>query len=207
LRSCDRRAICSGHRVVVGVLEALLRLHLHHRGWIGHRELLREHAVLRYPAICRQQAVGKADRCLRAWLCTGLLVQQRDQHYAASNATSSLTVSARTVTGSFTAADKVYDGSAAATITTRSLSGALSGDDVALSGGTASFDSKDVGTNKPVSGSGFTLAGTAKSNYTLGSVSGTTANITPKSISGSFTAADKPYDGTVAASIATRSVA
>ena len=55
---------------------------------------------------------------------------------------SSFNVNQATVTGSITANNKIYDGTTAATIATRALSGALAGDDVSLSGGTASFASK-----------------------------------------------------------------
>ena len=55
---------------------------------------------------------------------------------------SSFDVAKATVTGSITANNKIYDGTTAATIATRALSGALAGDDVSLSGGTASFASK-----------------------------------------------------------------
>ena len=66
-----------------------------------------------------------------------------------------------TVTGSITANNKIYDGTTAATIATRTLSGALAGDDVSLSGGTASFASKSVGTAKTVTATGLSLSGAA----------------------------------------------
>jgi len=50
------------------------------------------------------------------------------------------------------------------------------------------------------------VAGADKDNYRLDSVEGTTADITPLGISGSFTAADKVYDGTAAAIINGRSL-
>jgi trimeric autotransporter adhesin len=115
-------------------------------------------------------------------------------------------ITAKSITGSFTVANKVYDGNVAATITGRSLSGAIVGDQVSLTGGTAKFDTKNVGTDKTVTGSGFALAGDDKGNYTLESVAGTKADITAKPITGSFTAADKVYDGTVAATITDRSL-
>src|SRR5262249_57934988 len=59
---------------------------------------------------------------------------------------SSFNVNQATVTGSITANNKIYDGTTAATIASRALSGALAGDDVRLSGGSASFASKSVGT-------------------------------------------------------------
>ena len=63
------------------------------------------------------------------------------------------------MTGHFTAANKVYDGNASATILTRTLDGVIGGDDVSLSGGTASFADKNVGNGKTVTGTGFSLAG------------------------------------------------
>src|SRR4029079_6838972 len=71
------------------------------------------------------------------------------------------------VTGSFTAADKLYDGTTAATITVRSLPGVISPDDVTLTGGTATFSDANVGVNKTVTGTGFALAGADKGNYAL----------------------------------------
>jgi hypothetical protein len=103
-------------------------------------------------------------------------------NYAATYVAGTLTVSPKPVTGSFTADDKVYDGTADAAILTRSLEGKVGNDDVSLTGGTASFDNKDVGMHKPVSGGGFALGGAAKDNYLLSSVSGTSASITARPI-------------------------
>jgi hypothetical protein len=72
-----------------------------------------------------------------------------------------------TVFGGFTADNKIFDGSTAATILNRLLSGAVPGDQVALVGGTASFTTPDVGTSKTVLGTGFQLAGADRGNYTL----------------------------------------
>lgn len=71
------------------------------------------------------------------------------------------------VTGSFTAADRVYDGTTTAAITGRSLDGVLPGDEVLLVGGAASFDSPTVGASKLVTGTSFSLAGAEVGNYTL----------------------------------------
>jgi hypothetical protein len=90
----------------------------------------------------------------------------------------SYTVDKATLTGSFTAADKMYDGTTTATITNRSLTGVVGSDDVSLTGGTASFADANVGANKTVTGAGFTLAGADAGNYVLGSVANTTASIT-----------------------------
>src|SRR6185369_7562784 len=96
---------------------------------------------------------------------------------------SSFDVAKATVTGSITANNKIYDGTTAATIATRVLSGALAGDDVSLSGGTASFASKSVGTARTVTATGLTLSGAAAGNYQLASTSAsTTADIMGRSL-------------------------
>src|SRR5215218_1219101 len=124
---------------------------------------------------------------------------------ASNNSTQSppaptLTVNQKSVTGSFTTQNKVYDGDASATVLTRTLSGVISGDTVSLTGGTATFDTKNVGTAKTVTLSGASLSGTDAGNYTLASGPITdTADITAKTVTGSFTADDKEYDGTTAA--------
>jgi trimeric autotransporter adhesin len=118
-----------------------------------------------------------------------------------SVATAKADITPKPITGSFTVADKEYDGNAVAQITGRSLQGAINSDLVSLSGGTASFDNKNVGSDKPVNGTGFSLSGSDAGNYTLTSVADTTADITAKSITGSFTAADKVYDGNPNATI------
>jgi hypothetical protein len=113
-----------------------------------------------------------------------------------------LTVLPKTVPGAFTAANKVYDGNTGATITSRSItSGIVGGDDVTLTGGTATFDTKNVGNGKAVTGTGFALGGAQAGNYTLGTVTNTTANITPIPLTGTCTVANKVYDGTAAAAV------
>ena len=76
----------------------------------------------------------------------------------------------------------------------------------ALIGGTATFANKNVGTGKTVTLTGAVLAGADAGNYSLSSVATTTANITAKSITGSFTAANKVYDGNVSATVLTRTL-
>ena len=112
----------------------------------------------------------------------------------------------KSLTGSFTAQNKEYDGNTSATVLTRSLSGVVGTDDVSLTGGTATFADKNVGVGKTVTLTGATLGGADAGNYTLASVSTTTANITAKALTGSFTANNKQYDGTNAATVATRSL-
>ncbi|MEA2387108.1 MAG: trimeric autotransporter adhesin, partial [Thermoleophilaceae bacterium] len=110
-------------------------------------------------------------------------------------------ITTKGVTGSFSAANKPYDGGTGAAASSRSVNGAVGGDDVALTGGSATFGSKDVGTGKTVTLAGAALSGADAGNYNLTSVSSSTANITAKALTGSFTAASKAYDGTTAAAI------
>src|SRR5439155_675112 len=67
-----------------------------------------------------------------------------------SVATTVANITAKHITGSFTADNKEYDGNNSATVLTRSLSGAIGGDVVSLTGGTATFDNKTVANGKTV---------------------------------------------------------
>ena len=112
----------------------------------------------------------------------------------ATSAAAALTVAAKSVTGSFTAANKSYDGTTTATITGRSLSGAVSGDDVSLNGGSATFSDKQVANGKTVTGTGFVLAGSAAGNYSLASSTlTTTADIKALAVTITANAKSKTY--------------
>ena len=100
------------------------------------------------------------------------------QYAAATSVQQTLTVGAKSLMGSFTAANKTYDGTTAATVTGTSLTGKVGSDDVSLTGGTATFDTASAGSNKTVTLAGASLSGAAAANYSLGSVSTTTASIT-----------------------------
>lgn len=88
-----------------------------------------------------------------------------------------MTITARPLTGSFSAADKVYDGTTTATVVNRSVTGVILDDDVSLSGGTATFDNASVGASKTVTLTGASLTGADAGNYSLASVSTATAAI------------------------------
>ena len=77
---------------------------------------------------------------------------------------------------------------------------------MSLTGGTASFGNANVGAGKTVTLTGATLTGSAAGNYNLSSVGTTTAAITALGITGSFTAADKVYDGNPNATVLNRTV-
>jgi hypothetical protein len=103
------------------------------------------------------------------------------------------------ITGSFTAENKVYDGTTSAMVLSRTLNGAISTDTVSLSGGTAAFSDKNVGVNKTVTLSGAVLTGADAGNYTLDSITPTTASITPAPLSIAAVTNTKFFDGTVIA--------
>ena len=126
---------------------------------------------------------------------------------ASGNANTTADVIAVSLAASATANNKVYDGNDSAVIATRSLSGVIGSEDVTISGGTATFDNKNVGNGKAVSVVGMALSGADMANYSL--VSGnanTSADVTAASLTGSITAANKNYDGNNSATIATRSL-
>ena len=89
------------------------------------------------------------------------------------------TITPRAIIGSITAANKVYDGTTAATITSRTLSGVLGTDQVSYVGGTATFSDANVGNGKTVTATGLSLSGADSGNYTVNATATTTANILP----------------------------
>ncbi|WP_256380777.1 YDG domain-containing protein, partial [Herbaspirillum sp. B65] len=121
-----------------------------------------------------------------------------------SGSSISVTAKALTVSG-VTASDKVYDGSTTATLNTSGVSffGIVGGDDVSLGGsGVGSFANKNVGTNKAVTVSGYTLSGADAGNYLISQPTGLVATITKANLNVSgVTANNKTYDGTAAATL------
>jgi hypothetical protein len=104
-----------------------------------------------------------------------------------------------TITSGLTANNKMYDGTAVATLTSNAvvLAGVLAGDtnNVGLNtnGYAASFASINVGTNIAVNVSGLTLVGGAVGNYTLTQPTNITANITPVTLTVSAVNQSKTY--------------
>ena len=129
-----------------------------------------------------------------------------DTGYKASLGSNALTVNAKQLTGSFTADNKEYDGNTRATVTADALPGVLAGDTVSLDVTNTQFDNKNVGTGKAVTAN-LALSGADAGNYSLSSATATTtANITAKQVTASFTAADKVYDGNTNATITGSSI-
>ena len=78
----------------------------------------------------------------------------------------------------------------------------VAGDVFTVSYTSASFSDKNVGTAKTVTGTGFTLTGTAAADYSLSPTTlTTTANITARSLTVTATGSSKIYDGTTAATV------
>ena len=119
--------------------------------------------------------------------------------FAGFTSAANYTIDQLGITGSITAADKVYDATTAATIT-GALLGAIAGDTVTYTG-TATFDNKNVGTGKAVTGTGLGLTGTDTGNYTVNATAATTADITPASLTVSATGINKLFDDTPMATV------
>jgi hypothetical protein len=115
-----------------------------------------------------------------------------------------ITAVSLTVTG-LTAQSKTYDGSNTASLSgTAALSaGVVGSEDVALGGSpAAAFDDKNVGTNKPVTVTDYTLVGADVGNYTLAQPTGLAADITPLAVTiTGLSAQNKVYDGTISATL------
>jgi hypothetical protein len=115
--------------------------------------------------------------------------------------TANVTPKAMTVTG-ITAANKVYDGNAVATVSTAGVSeaGLVTGDVVNLSA-SGLFNDKNVANGKTVT-LASSYSGADVNNYAITDQVTTTADVTPKTIAVSgTTAADKLYDGNTTASL------
>lgn len=118
------------------------------------------------------------------------------------NLTWTVTAKNLTISG-LSGVDKVYDRTTPTTLTgTAVLNTIVSGDDVTLSGTpVANFVDFNVGT-RAITVTGYTLSGTAASNYTLSQPTGLSANITAKALTlASAAASNKTYDTTTAAVI------
>ena len=72
--------------------------------------------------------------------------------------------------GSILAGNRTYDGTTAATITSRTLTGAIGGDDVSYVGGAATFADKNAGIGKTVTAAGLSLSGSDAGNYTVNTI-------------------------------------
>ena len=133
-----------------------------------------------------------------------------------TGATTTANITAKELTVDVRATDKIYDGTTNATLGDATLVGVVGSDAITLdsTGVTATFDTKDVGSNKPVTLHGsYTLTGEAgvTKNYTLTQPTGLTADITKKEVNISSldltgVTVTKVYNGTADAGTLTGSV-
>src|SRR5205823_1580222 len=79
--------------------------------------------------------------------------------------------------------------------------GKVGTDDVTCSVAGGTFASANASTSAQTVSATATLGGTKASNYTVTNPVTTTAKITPAAVTVTFTAADKPYDGTTTATV------
>ena len=124
---------------------------------------------------------------------------------ANTSATTTANVTPKGLTASFTATNKVYDGTTTATVA-GSTSDIIGGDTVAITQTAATFSDKNVANGKSISITGLQLTGTDAGNYALTSTTASSsANITAKSLTASFTASNKEYDGSTTATVSASS--
>ena len=133
----------------------------------------------------------------------GFLTGASRDNYSLVNTTASTTgtITPRTLTLSYTGGSRVYDGTILAPVTA-SLGNRVSGDAVGVAQ-TAEFtgtDASDAGTAKPIAVSNILITGADGGNYTLATTSAsTTGTVTrrPITVSGltNVTATDRVYDG------------
>ena len=117
-------------------------------------------------------------------------------HYGTAKVTIKVNPKDVTITG-LSAGNKDYDRSTSATPTgTAVIDGKVGSDDVTVTAGTASFDNENVGTDKTVTFTGYSLSGADAGNYNLkAQPASVTANITAKEVTiTSLTAANRSYE-------------
>ena len=138
---------------------------------------------------------------------TGITIAGADaRNYIANVAASaSAKITPAQVTGSIVADDRIYDGTTDAVAREKAVSGLIGNDAVGLIITNARFDDRSVGMRTVTADIG--LMGGEAANYSLtGTTASASAQITPKALIGSFTAASKVYDGTTAAEVAAQSL-
>jgi filamentous hemagglutinin family protein len=97
--------------------------------------------------------------------------------------------------------NRVYNGLTGDTLTGSMLSGLFGNDAVALGNDTTgTFDSKNVGNNKPIT-TAMTISGDDAGNYILVQPIGVTANVTPLGITVNATGKNKQFDGNRSATV------
>ncbi|MDD2684541.1 MAG: YDG domain-containing protein [Gallionella sp.] len=111
------------------------------------------------------------------------------------------TITAKSLTASYTASNKVYNGNITASVS-GSSNDVINGDTVNFTQ-TANFSDKNVANGKTVNVSSISLSGADAGNYSLQNLTATTtANIIAKALTATFTGSNKVYDRLTTASVA-----
>ena len=116
-------------------------------------------------------------------------------HYGTAKVTIKVNKKDVTITG-LSAGSKVYDGNTTANATGAAvINGKVGSDDVTVTAGTASFDNENVGTDKTVTFTGYSLSGADAGNYNLkAQPASVTAKIAAKEVTiTSLTTTDRSY--------------
>jgi hypothetical protein len=131
---------------------------------------------------------------------SGLSISGADSgNYAApASVMTTANITPRALTVTATGQDKIYDGTANATVTLGD--NRLAGDQFTIND-TTTFPSKNVGSALTVTVSGISLTGTDAGNYTPNTSTTATASITPRALVVSATGINRVYDGTTAATV------
>src|SRR5205807_8852415 len=113
-----------------------------------------------------------------------------------------------TVTVTFTAADKTYDGNNTAAVSNCVIAtGKVGSDDVTCSVAGGTFASSNANASAQTVSATATLGGTKASNYTVTNPVTTTPKVTAAPVTVTFTAADKTYDGNNTAAVSNCNIA
>ena len=121
-------------------------------------------------------------------------------YQVSTNSKTQASIAKKQIQGTFTAQDKVYDGTTNAVVQgTLNQNAVIVGDDIAVRS-TGQFVDKNAGQDKVVNTLN-SLIGADAGNYELTTTGLVTADISKKDITGSITALDKVYDGTTNATV------
>src|SRR5205807_3404937 len=113
-----------------------------------------------------------------------------------------------TMTLTFTATDKTYDGTNTEAVSNCIIAtGKVGSDDVTCSVAGGTFVSSNASASAQTVSATATLCGTKASNYTVTNPVTTTAKINAAPVTVTFTAADKTYDGNNTAAVSNCNIA
>ena len=111
---------------------------------------------------------------------------------SSETATTTASITAKGLTASISASDKVYDGNRAAAVAASLTQGLVANDEVTVSASEGLFDTKNVGVDKPVTAK-IRIEGKDAQNYLVNATAATTASITAKPITVIADAKSKTY--------------